>query len=54
MTALDRLSLNQATVKKLGVPEAVDLCVRHGIQAIGLWREPVAEFGLAGVPRLMK
>jgi len=43
---LDRLSLNQATVKKLGVPEAVDLCVRHGIQAIGLWREPVAEFGL--------
>ena len=47
MTVLDRLSLNQATVKKLGVPEAVDLCVRHGIQAIGLWREPVAELGLA-------
>src|SRR5487761_1529897 len=46
MTVLDRLSLNQATVRKLGVPEAVDLCVRHGIQAIGLWREPVAEFGL--------
>jgi sugar phosphate isomerase/epimerase len=47
MTVLDRLSLNQATVKKLGVPEAVDLCVRHGIRAIGLWREPVAELGLA-------
>ena len=47
MTVLDRLSLNQATVKKLGVPEAADLCARHGIQAIGLWREPVAEFGLA-------
>ena len=47
MTALDRLSLNQATVKKLGVPEAVDLCVRHEIPAIGLWREPVAELGLA-------
>jgi len=47
MTVLDRLSLNQATVKRLGVPEAVDLCVRHGIQAIGLWREPVAEMGLA-------
>src|SRR3984957_15125449 len=42
MTVLDRLSLNQATVKKLGVPEAVDLCVRHGIRAIGLWREPAA------------
>jgi sugar phosphate isomerase/epimerase len=47
MTVLDRLSLNQATVKRLGVPEAVDLCVRHDIQAIGLWREPVAEIGLA-------
>jgi hypothetical protein len=31
MTVLDRLSLNQATVKRLGVPEAVDLCVRHDI-----------------------
>jgi sugar phosphate isomerase/epimerase len=46
LTALDRLSLNQATVKRLGVPEAVDLCVRHEIPAIGLWREPVAETGL--------
>jgi sugar phosphate isomerase/epimerase len=46
MTVLDRLSLNQATVKRLGVREAVDLCVRHGIKAIGLWREPVAELGL--------
>src|SRR6266702_3338592 len=46
LSALDRLSLNQATVKRLGVPEAVDLCVRHEIPAIGLWREPVAETGL--------
>jgi len=46
VTVLDRLSLNQATVRRLGVPEAVDLCVRHGIAAIGLWREPVAELGL--------
>jgi sugar phosphate isomerase/epimerase len=47
MTGLDRLSLNQATVNKLGVAEAVDLCVRHEIPAIGLWRERVAEAGLA-------
>ncbi len=46
MSALDRLSLNQATVKRLSVTEAVDLCVRHEIPAIGLWREPVAEIGL--------
>ena len=43
----DRLSLNQATVNTLSVPEAVDLCVRHDIEAIGLWREHVARAGLA-------
>jgi sugar phosphate isomerase/epimerase len=46
MSELDRLSLNQATVHGLTVPEAVDLCARHEIPAIGLWREPVADFGL--------
>ncbi len=45
--ALDRLSLNQATVNNLTVAEAVGLCVRHDIPAIGLWREPVAAAGLA-------
>jgi len=44
---LDRLSLNQATVRQLGLADAVALCVRHDIPAIGLWREPVAETGLA-------
>jgi sugar phosphate isomerase/epimerase len=47
MSDLDRLSLNQATVNKLSAAEAIDLCVRHGIPAIGLWRERVAEAGLA-------
>jgi len=42
-----RLSLNQATVNRLTVAEAVDLCVRHEIPAIGLWREQVARAGLA-------
>jgi len=45
---LDRLSLNQATVKHLGLREAAALCVRHDIPAIGLWRDRVAEIGLAG------
>jgi sugar phosphate isomerase/epimerase len=44
---LDRLSLNQATVKRLTLAEAVALCVRHEIPAIGLWRDRVAEAGLA-------
>jgi sugar phosphate isomerase/epimerase len=47
MIGLDRLSLNQATVRGLGVGAAVELCARHQIPAIGLWREPVAEAGLA-------
>jgi sugar phosphate isomerase/epimerase len=44
---LDRLSLNQATVKYLGLADAVALCVRHDIPAIGLWRDRVAEAGLS-------
>ena len=44
---LDRLSLNQATVKHLTLAEAAALCARHDIPAIGLWRDRVAEAGLA-------
>jgi len=47
-TGLERLSLNQATVKHLGLADAVALCARHDIPAIGLWRDRVAEIGLAG------
>jgi hypothetical protein len=43
---MERLSLNQATVKHLGLEDAVALCVRHDIPAIGLWRDRVAEAGL--------
>jgi sugar phosphate isomerase/epimerase len=50
----DRLSLNQATVKALGLADAVELCVRHDIPAIGLWREPVAEAGLANAAALVR
>jgi sugar phosphate isomerase/epimerase len=45
---LERLSLNQATVKHLVLADAVALCARHDIPAIGLWRDRVAETGLAG------
>ncbi|CAN5381205.1 sugar phosphate isomerase/epimerase [soil metagenome] len=41
-----RFSLNQATIKYATVPEAIATTVGAGIPAIGLWREPVAEFGL--------
>jgi sugar phosphate isomerase/epimerase len=42
-----RLSLNQATVRNLSAAQAAELCVRHGIAGIGLWRDKVAELGLA-------
>jgi sugar phosphate isomerase/epimerase len=46
MIDVSRLSLNQATVKYLTLRQAVDLCTRHEIPAIGLWRDRVAEAGL--------
>jgi sugar phosphate isomerase/epimerase len=48
VTDVGRLSLNQATVKQLTLAQAAELCVRHDIGAIGLWRDRVAEAGLAG------
>jgi len=51
---MDRLSLNQATVNNLSLPEAVDLCVRHEIPAIGLWREHVASTGLAAAAKIVR
>jgi len=41
-----RLSLNQKTVDRADVPTVVDLCVDAGISSVGLWREPVAAYGL--------
>jgi sugar phosphate isomerase/epimerase len=43
--SLNRLSLNQWTTRRWSVAEAVDGCVRHGLEAIGLWRQDVAAQG---------
>ncbi|MEH0824023.1 MULTISPECIES: sugar phosphate isomerase/epimerase family protein [unclassified Micromonospora] len=50
---LARLSLNQRTTRRWSVAQAVDGCVRAGIPAIGLWREPVAEIGVPAAARLV-
>jgi sugar phosphate isomerase/epimerase len=42
-----RLSLNQATIKYADLATALRVTRAAGIGAIGLWREPVAEVGLA-------
>ncbi|MGH3405062.1 MAG: sugar phosphate isomerase/epimerase family protein [Streptosporangiaceae bacterium] len=54
MTDLSRLSLNQATVQHLDVAQAADLCARHEIPAIGLWRDPVARTGLAATAAIVR
>lgn len=51
---IERLSLNQMTTQRWGVREAVESCVRAGIPAIGLWRDKVAETGLAETARLVR
>jgi len=52
--ALERFSINQWTVRSLGMPELVDACARHGIEAVGPWREPVADYGLARSAKLVR
>ncbi|WP_188187258.1 sugar phosphate isomerase/epimerase family protein [Nonomuraea sp. SYSU D8015] len=48
------LSLNQWTTRRWSVAEAVDGCVRHGLEAIGLWRQNVADQGLAESVKLVR
>ncbi|GAA0976789.1 sugar phosphate isomerase/epimerase [Acrocarpospora macrocephala] len=49
-----RFSLNQWTTKRWTVAEAVDGCVRHGVEAIGLWRQDVAAQGLDETVKLVR
>ncbi|WP_069853952.1 sugar phosphate isomerase/epimerase family protein [Actinoalloteichus hymeniacidonis] len=51
---MSRLSLNQATVKYADLPGAVAACLRAEIPGIGLWREPVAEYGLRKTAALLR
>ncbi len=51
---MTRFSLNQATIKYATLQEAIATTVGAGIPAIGLWREPVAEFGLAESAALVR
>jgi sugar phosphate isomerase/epimerase len=49
-----RLSLNQKTTNNWSVRQAVEGCARTGIPYIGLWRDKVAETGLARSARLVR
>jgi len=50
----NRLSLNQQTTKRWSLPEVLDGARRHGLESVGLWREPVAEVGLDKARRLVE
>ena len=51
---MNRFSLNQASIKYASLEEAVRTTVDAAIPAIGLWREPVAERGLAASTALVR
>ncbi|ASW54885.1 sugar phosphate isomerase/epimerase [Plantactinospora sp. KBS50] len=49
-----RFSFNQATATGWALPDLVAGCRDAGVDAVGLWREPVAEFGLDRAARLVR
>ncbi|MEU0399462.1 sugar phosphate isomerase/epimerase family protein [Streptomyces sp. NPDC006197] len=42
------------TVKQLTLPELVRECVRLGVPGVGLWREPVREYGVEAAAALVR
>jgi sugar phosphate isomerase/epimerase len=51
---LARLSVNHKTVEGWPLPDFVDGVAAAGLQALGTWREPVAEFGLDRTAKLVR
>ncbi|MEU9584632.1 sugar phosphate isomerase/epimerase family protein [Streptomyces werraensis] len=54
MSDLARFSVNQMTVKQLTLPELVTACRDLGVPAVGLWREPVQEYGVEAAAGLVR
>jgi sugar phosphate isomerase/epimerase len=55
VTGIDpRLSINQATLKYASLETALAATADAGVEAIGLWREPVNEIGLAAACRMLQ
>ncbi|SCF35320.1 Sugar phosphate isomerase/epimerase [Micromonospora carbonacea] len=51
---LVRFSFNQATATGWGLAELVAGCVAAGVPGVGLWREPVREYGVERAARLVR
>ncbi|MFF1275649.1 sugar phosphate isomerase/epimerase family protein [Streptomyces marokkonensis] len=54
MTDLSRFSINQMTVRQLSLPDLVDACRDLGVPGVGLWREPVQEYGVGAAAKLVR
>jgi len=48
------LSMNQMTTRSWSVPALVEACAVLGVRSVGLWREPVAKFGLAATRKCLE
>jgi sugar phosphate isomerase/epimerase len=53
MADLARLSLNQRTIDQWSLSQVVEHCAAAGIPAIGVWRDRLAEVGVARGARLI-
>lgn len=51
---LARFSINQMTVKQLTLPELTQACAALGVPGVGLWREPVREYGTEAAAKLVR
>ncbi|CAM5728389.1 Xylose isomerase OS=Streptomyces fumanus OX=67302 GN=GCM10018772_06150 PE=4 SV=1 [Streptomyces fumanus] len=54
VTDLARFSINQMTVKQLTLPDLAAACRDLGVINVGLWREPVQEYGVAAAAKLVR
>ncbi|MEU1266089.1 sugar phosphate isomerase/epimerase family protein [Streptomyces cellulosae] len=54
MSDLTRFSINQMTVRQLTLPDLVTACRDLGVPAVGLWRQPVQEYGVEAAAKLVR
>ncbi|NYI05099.1 sugar phosphate isomerase/epimerase family protein [Allostreptomyces psammosilenae] len=52
--SVPRFSLNSQTIKQWSLEELVSGCVAADVSAVGLWREPVQEYGLERAAKLVR
>jgi len=53
-TMSGRLSLNQWTTRHWPLPDLVEGCAAAGVPGVGLWREPVGEYGVERTAKLVR